>query len=77
MKKFDRAALLSVLVFLVAMSSMVCAETDETKQAAKGFWVEDATIELESVAAGTDAVATFVFHNDTNKTVTILKAKPS
>ncbi len=77
MKKFQRAALLTVLITAVFVSSMVFAETEQTEKAAKGFWVEEANIELESVAAGTDAVGTFIFHNDTDKEVKIIKAKPS
>ncbi len=77
MKRFQRAALLTVLIVAAAVSSMVFAETGQAEKAAKGFWVEEANIELESIAAGTDAVGTFIFHNDTDKEVKIIKAKPS
>ena len=77
MKRFQRAALLTVLIVAAAVSSMVFAETGQAEEAAKGFWVEEANIELESIAAGTDAVGTFIFHNDTDKEVKIIKAKPS
>ncbi len=74
MKRFQWAAFATVFVCLVALSSVVFAETEQTKV---GFWVEEANIELDSVAAGTDAVGTFIFHNDTDKEVKIIKAKPS
>ncbi len=77
MKKFHWAALLTVLVVSVAMSLAVYAETEHAEKGAKGFWVEQAHVELDPVAAGTDAVATYVFHNDTDKEVKIIKAKPS
>ncbi len=77
MKRFQWAALLTVLVITVAVSSAVYAETEQAEKGAKGFWVEKAHIDIDPVAAGTDAVATYVFHNDTDKEVKIIKAKPS
>ena len=77
MKRFQWAAFATVVVCLVALSSVVFAETEKTEEAKGGFWVEEANIELDSVAAGTDAVGTFIFHNDTDKEVKIIKAKPS
>jgi len=77
MKRFQWAALLTVLVVFVAVSSVVYAETEQADKGAKGFWVEKAHIDIDPVAAGTDAVATYTFHNDTDKEVKIIKAKPS
>jgi len=77
MKRFQWAALATVVVCMAALSSVVFAETEQTEKAKVGFWVEEANIELDSVAAGTDAVGTFIFHNDTDKEVKIIKAKPS
>ncbi len=77
MKRFQRAAVLAVLITAASVSSMVFAETEQGEKAAKGFWVEEANILLDSIAAGTDAVGTFIFHNDTDKEVKIIKAKPS
>ena len=77
MRRFQWAALATVIICVVALSSVVFAETEGADEGAKGFWVEEADIELESVAAGTDAVGTFIFHNDTDKEVKIIKAKPS
>jgi len=39
--------------------------------------VENPKLELGDVKAGTDAVATFVFHNSGTAPVRIIKAKPS
>ena len=77
MKRFQWAAFATVVVCMVVLSSVVFAETEKTEKAKRGFWVEEANIELDSVAAGTDAVGTFIFHNDTDKEVKIIKAKPS
>lgn len=77
MKRYQWAALATVVVCLVALSSVVFAEAEQTEKAQTGFWVEETNIELDAVAAGSDAVATFVFHNDTGKEVRIIKAKPS
>ncbi len=78
MKRFQRMVVLAVLMTTVAVSSVVYAECEPAPgKDAKGFWVEEANIELDSVAAGTDAVGTFIFHNDTDKEVKIIKAKPS
>jgi hypothetical protein len=69
------------LLTAVAMSGSPAVLAQEGGDAAvdapKGFWVEEASLDLGTVAAGTDAVAVFTFHNDTGKEVRILKAKPS
>jgi len=77
MKRYQWAAFVTVVMCMVALSSVVFAETENGDEKAKGFWVEEANIELESVAAGTDAIGTYIFHNDTDKEVKIIKAKPS
>lgn len=41
------------------------------------FRVENPRIDLGDIKAGSDAVATFVFHNDGTEDVKILRAKPS
>ncbi|MCK5378619.1 MAG: hypothetical protein KAJ78_04410 [Acidobacteria bacterium] len=77
MKRFQWAALLTVLVVMAAVPSVAFTDTEQAEKGAKGFWVEKAHIDMDPVAAGTDAVATYVFHNDTDKEVKIIKAKPS
>lgn len=63
------AALMVVLVVTAAEDT----KSDDTP----GFRVEEAAVDLGTVIAGKDAVATFVFHNDTDKDVKIIRAKPS
>ena len=77
MKRFQWVALTTILVVLAALSSWVHAETEPAEKGVKGFWVEEADLDLGSVPAGSDAVGTYVFHNDTAKEVKIIKAKPS
>lgn len=75
MMKYRWVALAVVLI--LTMSSVGAAQTELAEEVSKGFWVEKTHIDLDPVSAGTDAVATFVFHNDTAKEVKIIKAKPS
>lgn len=77
MKKYRWAALATVLMCTMALASVVVAETEQAEEAPKGFWVEKAHVDLDPVVAGVDAVAIYVFHNDTDKEVKIIKAKPS
>ena len=54
------------------------AVTDEGQEGeTKGFWVENTTVDLGKIRAGEDAVGTFIFHNETDKDVKIIRAKPS
>jgi hypothetical protein len=83
MKRFRLAVVAIVFMGAIAASSLVFAETvkvekaEKAEKAEKGFWVEVEHLELDPVAAGSDAVGTFIFHNDTDKDVKIIKAKPS
>lgn len=77
MKKYRWAALATVLMCSMALASVAVAQTEQAEAGAKGFWVEKAHVDLDPVSAGVDAVATYVFHNDTAKEVKIIKAKPS
>ena len=77
MKKFQWLALATVLFVSVALPVAVFGETDLAEKGVKGFWVEEADLDLGTVSAGTDAVGTYIFHNDTGKEVKIIKAKPS
>jgi len=70
------------LVIVTAMSLIAFVQADETKgnqetTEKKTFYVQEANLNLGKVAAGQDAVGTFVFHNDTEKDVKIIRAKPS
>ncbi len=43
----------------------------------KTFWVEKETVDAGVVLAGREAEAVFVFHNDGDQPVKIIKAKPT
>lgn len=45
--------------------------------AGEALRVDETQLDLGKVKAGTDAVATFVLHNDGDQEVRILRAKPS
>ena len=64
------------VLMLVVTIGVASAET-ETKAEAPGFRVEQADINLGTIAAGSDAVVTYIFHNDTDKDGKIIKAKPA
>lgn len=65
-----------LVIGVVAVASFASVGlTDE--ETPPGFSVEQADIDLGTVVAGQDAVATFVFHNETEKDVKIIRAKPS
>lgn len=76
MQRLWRVAAGASLAALLIVVGVASADTEE-KPEAPAFRVEKADIVLGTVVAGTDAVATFVFHNDTDKDVKIIKAKPS
>ena len=70
----------TVLVLMIAALSVPPVSASATEIASElgtGFRVEKERLELGDVKAGTDAVATFVFHNSGEKPVRIIKAKPS
>ena len=77
MKRIQWTALVAVLIVTATLSSVVFAEGESAEKGVKGFWVEEANLDLGTISAGTDAIGTYVFHNDTNKEVKIIKAKPS
>lgn len=67
----------SLVLVLMLVGFAAASETEKADVGKKGFWVEKSHLELKPVAAGADAVATYVFHNDTAKPVKIIRAKPS
>ena len=71
-----RAALICVVMvaWVVAAAAQV---TEPTTSQPAGVRVEEAKVDLGDVKAGSDAVATFVLHNDGTEPVKILRAKPS
>jgi hypothetical protein len=63
------------LVALLATPLLVVA--DETPADQPSFRVEKVNLELGKIKAGEVAEATFVFHNDGDQAVKIIRAKPS
>lgn len=76
MQRLWRVAAGASLAALLIVVGVASADTEE-KSEVPAFRVEKDHIDLGTVVAGTDVVATFVFHNDTDKDVKIIKAKPS
>jgi hypothetical protein len=66
------------LVILVVVAALTWAATCvEAQDGSVAFTVEEPRIDLGEIRSGTDAVATFTFHNDGDQDVRILRAKPS
>lgn len=71
------------ILFSVLSAGVVIAQSpapktsDATATSEAAFRVENASVDLGSVTAGDDAVATFIFHNDLDRAVKILRAAPS
>lgn len=65
-----------VLFLAVIVTGWVWAEDTQSPDG-KGFWVEETKIDAGTVKAGGEVEAVFVFHNDTDAEVKILKAKPT
>jgi hypothetical protein len=64
----------AILTLLIAVTWTPIAAADS---GAAAFSVEEPRIDLGDIKAGTEAVATFTFHNRGEKDVRIIKAKPS
>lgn len=64
-------------VMLIAVLTAAVLTTSAGGAERATFWVENDSIDLGRVAAGRDATATFVFHNDGETEVRIIKAAPS
>lgn len=67
---------MDAVLFITALTAAVLT-TSAGETANPTFWVENDSIDLGRVAAGRDATATFVFHNDGETEVRIIKAAPS
>ena len=64
-----------LIVLLVVFVGL--ASPGGTQDSAVTFSVEEARIDLGEIKAGSEAVATFGFHNKGDADVKIIKAKPS
>ena len=67
-----------VLVLLLLTATMTAGVAGVDAQSAEPtFRVENPRLDLGEIKAGSEVVATFVFHNDGPDDVKILRAKPS
>ena len=64
-------------VCIAVCATIICANVAATEVAPPTFWVESTTLDVGFVTSGTTAAATFVFHNDGDRAVRILRAAPS
>ena len=76
MKSKSKLALAVGVVVVLSFASLALTE-QEQEEAPPVFRVEKADLELGTVVAGQDAVATYIFHNETDRDVKIIRAKPS
>jgi len=74
---------LKVQIAPVLLFAMLCGVVgsagadDDAEPGSKGFRVEEQRLEIGDIKAGAEAVGTFVFHNDSEQDVKIIRAKPS
>ena len=68
-----------VVLILMLLTAAMVANVDrvEAQSAEPTFRVENPRLDLGEIKAGTEVVATFVFHNGGPDDVRILRAKPS
>ena len=66
-----------VLLCAVLCGAFGVAAADDVEAEPRGFWVEETTLDVGDIRAGEQVVGTFVFHNDGEKDVNIIRAKPS
>lgn len=66
---------MALCVYVCAVLSCISGIAAEI--APPTFWVESGDLEIGPVTAGETAVATFVFHNEGDDDVQILRAAPS
>jgi hypothetical protein len=75
MEALMKRAVLTLLVLAAAMA--VPFDRVEAQTGGPTFTVENPRIDIGEVKAGSDAVGTFIFHNEGTEDVKIIKAKPS
>jgi len=69
-----RAVLIPVVL---VVAGIVAVDRVEAQAVGPTFSVETNRIDLGEIKSGSEAVATFVFHNQGPEDVTIIRAKPS
>ena len=69
--------LVAMIIMTVLSVVFAVAAGAEAQSAEPTLTVEEARIDLGEIKAGTDAVATYVFHNSGPADVKIIRAKPS
>jgi len=67
----------ALILTALAVSMIFPGDGIEAQTSGPKFTVENPKIDIGEVKAGSDAVATFVFHNEGTEDVKIIKAKPS
>jgi hypothetical protein len=65
------------VMWAAVCASILAAAVAPGEEAQPAFRVESSELEVGPVTAGTTAMATFVFHNDSKSEVHILRAAPS
>jgi hypothetical protein len=75
--RYVTAAAVLLVIFNLTAGPLIAQDTTEGTANQPSFFVEQQRIDLGTVKAGEDAVATFVFRNTGDVPVKILKAKPS
>lgn len=68
---------LGLAVIAAVCVATPCAAGAGAEVAPPTFWVESSHLEVGPVSAGSTAVATFVFRNEGDKAVRIIRAAPS
>lgn len=71
--QFGRALVMGVLSTVFVLTGVGTAAAGETSS----FRVEESQVDAGTVTGGKPVTATFVFHNDSDLEVHILKAAPS
>jgi hypothetical protein len=66
-----------VLFTAVLCGAVGSAAADDATAESTGFRVEEAALDVGDVRAGSQVVGTFIFHNDGDQDVKIIRAKPS
>ncbi len=64
-------------VCVAACTASLCVAGAVADEAPPTFWVESSQLEVGPVTAGSTAVATFIFHNEGDGDIEILRAAPS